>query len=166
MPDDDCRRCRHSGLVGSLSCSTSALAIFQCQLTKHETSSLSLSPSFYFSHTRAHVNTHPHTHTHTHPHTHTHTHTKPIRRPGQQPTTPTHTHTEGLDTWPTRLCAAAKTFAERCPASGETFDVRRGTCNRIITHTRAQAQTRATHTLLRTRHHERCVSSQDTHDAS
>ena len=48
----------------------------------------------------------------------------------------------------------AKTFAESCPTSGETFDVRRGTCNRIITHTRAQAQTRATHTLLHTRHHE------------
>ena len=99
-------------------------------------------------------------------HTHTHTHTHKTDQKTRSTTNHTHTHTEGLDTWPTRLCAAAKTFAERCPASGETFDVRRGTCNRIITHTRAQAQTRATHTLLRTRHHERCVSSQDTHDAS
>ena len=76
------------------------------------------------------------------------THTHKASQKTRSTTNHTHTHTEGLDTWPTRLCAAAKTFAERCPASGETFDVRRGTCNRIITHTRAQAQTRATHTLL------------------
>ena len=100
----------------------------------------------------------------THTHKPAHTQNRSEDQVNNQPHP--HTHTEGLDTWPTRLCAAAKTFAERCPASGETFDVRRGTCNRIITHTRAQAQTRATHTLLRTRHHERCVSSQDTHDAS